>query len=378
MEKTKNKRMEFGNGGDRVMTPISVGIIGQGRSGHDIHAVALSRMPQLFKIVAIADPDEQNRGRSVQEFGCDAYEDHTKLLDRKDLDLIVNASPSHMHVPLSREFLEHGFHVLCEKPLARSVADVDVLIEASRKSGKVLGVFQQARFSPGFQKMNEIVNSGVLGRIVHIKIFFNSFSRRWDWQTLQANDGGNLLNRGPHPLDQALKLMGAEAVPEITCFMDRVNTYGDAEDFVKLVMSSKGRPIVEVEISSCDAYPQTNYQVSAQYGGIIGTSQKLSWKYFSPELAPKQELIRDPLKNSDGTPSYGLESLAWTEQEWEVPEAIKDVSHHMSEAYYTNLHAAIVEGAELEVTLRQVRDQVAVIQECHRQNPLSRLMGDEQ
>lgn len=357
------------------MTIINVGIIGQGRSGHDIHALALRRLPDLYRIAAVADPEQPYRERAVQQFGCDAYADYRELMDRGDVDLIVNASPSHMHVPLSRAFLERGFHVLCEKPLARSVEEVDALIEAAGRAGKLICAFQQARYSPVFQKIKDIVDTGVLGRIVQVKLCFNSFSRRWDWQTLREHYGGNLLNRGPHPLDQALQFMGADAAPDVVCFMDRVNTYGDAEDFVKVMLSAPGEPLIEVEISSCDAYPQISCQVNAQYGGIVATSAGVRWKYFSPEHAPRQELTRLPLKNADGSPSYGLETLPWTEHQWDIPEAIGDVADYMSDLFYRKLYSAIAEGAPLEVTPRQVRRQIAVIEECHKQNPLHRVEG---
>lgn len=359
------------------MTPINVGIIGQGRSGHNIHAMTLSSLPELYKIAAVSDPEESYRRRAVQKFGCDAYENHKDFLDRKDLDLIVNASPSHMHVPLTLEFLEHGFHVLCEKPLARTVEDVDLLIEASIKAGKLLAIFQQSRFSPAFQQIIRIVDSGVLGRIIQVKISFNGFSRRWDWQTLQENNGGNLLNTGPHPLDQALQLFGAEAMPEITCMMDRVNTYGDAEDFVKLILKKQGYPLLDIEISSCDAFPQASYQLQAQYGGISGSDQKLNWSFFAPEQAPKQSLIRIPLKNADGSPSYGSEVLPWVEEQWEISEEQADIPSYMCKTFYKKLFSSIVDGTPLEITPQQVRRQIAIIEECHRQNPLSRLRTGE-
>ena len=52
-----------------------------------------------------------------------------------------------------------------------------------------------------------------------------------------GENGGNLMNTGPHPLDQALQLFG-EGMPRVACFMDRANTLGDAEDFVKVILSA--------------------------------------------------------------------------------------------------------------------------------------------
>ncbi|MFC0329061.1 Gfo/Idh/MocA family protein [Paenibacillus sepulcri] len=355
------------------MEPLKVGIIGQGRSGHDIHAKTLKALPELFRVAAVSDYEASYRKRAETEFGCEAYEDYKQLFERKDLDLIVNASPSHLHVPITMECLANGFHVLCEKPLARTGEEVDALIAASEEAGRLLTIFQQSRYSPAFQQIMEVIRSGVLGRIVQVSISFNGFARRWDWQTLQANNGGNLLNTGPHPLDQALQLFGTETMPEITCFMDRVNTFGDAEDYVKLIMHKKDHPLLDLEITSCDAYPAATYRIQAQYGGISGTGTKLNWKYFRPGQAPAQQLIRTPLKHADGSPAYGSETLPWIEEQWELPEGQKDILGYVCRTFYGNLHAALTKGEPLDITPRQVKQQIAVIEECHRQNPLSKL-----
>ena len=93
---------------------------------------------------------------------------HKPLLKRKDLDLIVNTMPSHLHVPVTLQFLRAGFHVVCEKPLAHKAREVDKLIAAAKKARRKLAVFQQNRFNPGFQQMLKVIRSGVLGRIVQV------------------------------------------------------------------------------------------------------------------------------------------------------------------------------------------------------------------
>jgi scyllo-inositol 2-dehydrogenase (NADP+) len=106
------------------MKRIRVGVVGQGRSGHDIHVAAFKAMPGRFKVVAVADPLDGRCGDAVSATGCTAYTDYHDMLKRKDLDLIVNSTPSHLHVPVTLEILDAGFNVLTEKPLARRASDV--------------------------------------------------------------------------------------------------------------------------------------------------------------------------------------------------------------------------------------------------------------
>jgi predicted dehydrogenase len=346
---------------------IRVGIIGQGRSGYAIHADHLRR-DKRYEIVAVVDPLLDRRQQAQKEFGAQTYESHQEMLGRSDLDLVVNAAPSHLHVPITIEALEAGHNVLCEKPLARCVADVDRLIAAASQAGRLLAIFQQSRFAPYFVQIRKVIASGVLGRIVMIKTASNGFGRRWDWQTLQECNGGNLLNTGPHPLDQVLQLFG-EAMPEIKCVMDRTNTFGDAEDHVKLLMTARNRPTIDLEISSCAAYSPYNYLVHGTRGGLMASQAEVNWKYYKPEQAPKRKLIREPLPDRQ----YCSEKLNWTERKWTVPKAKADLFAYMARQFYTHLYATLTQGAPLVVTPAQVRRQIAVIEECHRQNPLPRL-----
>ncbi|WP_100010052.1 Gfo/Idh/MocA family protein [Lentibacillus sediminis] len=349
------------------MSQLKVGIVGQGRSGRNIHALTLSKLPEMFHIAAVTDTSAERRKRAEEEFGCDSYADYRDLFKRKDIDLIVNATPSHMHVKLTREFLEKGFHVLCEKPLARNVSDVDILIETAAEKGKTLAVFQNSRYAPAYVHMRKIIDSGVLGRIVKISINHNKFSRRWDWQTLKANHGGNLLNTGTHQLDQALQFFNTDTVPEVTCFMDRTNSFGDAEDYVKIMLSEVERPLLDIEISSTSAYPGWNYHVQGTHGGISGTEKQLNWKYYRPEEAPEQKLVEEPLENSDGIPVYGKEKLMWYEDSWFLKGNMWEM---MFSSYYIDFYHSLADRKPLQVTPIQIRQQAAVIEECFRQNPL--------
>jgi predicted dehydrogenase len=350
------------------MQPIRVAILGQGRSGRDIHGAHLSKDTERYRIVAVVDPLAERRARAETEYGCETFPDHTTLLERDDLDLVVNAAPSRFHVPLTLQFLEAGFNVLCDKPLASRVVDVDRLIAASRVSGKLLAIFQQSRYSPAFVELRRVIASGVLGEIVQVSITYSGFSRRYDWQTLTSEMGGNLLNTGPHPLDQALQLFGTDAMPQVACFMRRTVTYGDADDHVLLILSGEKRPLLHLEISSCCKYPGPTYVVYGTRGGLSGDTRRLEWQFYDPATAPTLQLTTTPIRKPDGTPAYCSDALEWRKEEWTAPVG-QGLFDTMSEAFYSMLYRTLTEGAPLEITPQQVRQQIAVIEEARRQNP---------
>jgi predicted dehydrogenase len=351
------------------MKKIRVAVLGQGRSGRDIHVQHLLTDTRRYQIVAVVDPMKDRRDRAVQDIGCDAYTSYKPILKRDDVDLVINATPSHLHVPYSLEFLKAGFNVLSEKPLAAKAKDVDKLIAASKKAGKTLAIFQQSRFAPYFRQIRKVTESGILGDIVQVSVQFNGFSRRYDWQTLTEFDGGSLLNTGPHPLDQALQFFGTDAMPKVHCVMRNANSYGDAEDHVNLTLSGEGRPIIHLEVSACTPYAPFIYRVYGTRGGLMGNSGQLEWKYYDPKEAPKIRLKKRPLVNDKGHPSYCTDSLKWHKKTWKVPKSQQNLFATISGGFYTMLYKALVNGAPLEITPQQVRQQIAVIEECHRQNP---------
>ncbi len=351
------------------MKQINIVILGQGRSGRDIHGLHLKKDTERFKVVGVVEPMDIRRERAAQEYGCETFKDYKELFGRKDIDLVVNATPSYLHYSITKDLLEHGFNVLCEKPCVPTVEEFDDLIATANKNRVHLLVFQQSRFANYFVKVKEIIASGKLGRIVHIGIQFNGFARRWDWQCCLDYNGGNLANTGPHPLDQALNLLDCYgAMPDVFCKMDRCNTFGNAEDYVKLILTAPGRPLIDLDISSCDAYPSYTYKVEGTRGTLKGTMAHIDWKYFKQEEAPEQHLVRETLTaGEEKLPSYCVEKLNWYEESWDGDPQAPFIA--AVQEYYNQIYTLFTEGREHDIKLYQVRQQLAVIREAHKQNP---------
>ena len=359
------------------MRRIKVGIIGQGRSGRNIHRHLFETVPKLmerFDVVAVADPIPErtaptNPGANPN---CRRYADYRELLKDKDVELVVVASRSLQHVNIAVQAMEAGYAAISEKPLAGTVAEAERAFETSRRTGKFFAVFQQSRFRPVFTKAMEICNSGQLGRIVMVKIIYNGFDFRSDWQTIQGMCAGSLLNTGPHPLDQALQFYGDADPEHITCILDNVNSYGDAEDHVKLLLYGKGHPTIDLEASSCQLYNPYIYQIYASRGSLVATATEVNWKYCIKEELPENHLKLDTLEGEGRLPTYcGGPDPVFYEDKW-VPPIENCGFDFMGSVYYQNIYDAMLNGAPLKVTWEQVRRQIRVIEECHRQNPLPR------
>ncbi len=346
---------------------IRVGVAGLGRSGWNIHVKALSELPDLFEVAAVSDPDAQRRAEAEQAHGCRSYDQSEALFADDALDLVVVATPSQLHAEHSITALKAGRHVVCEKPFALSPQEADKVIAAAEQAGRMIAPFQNRRFEPVFVKLREIIDSGILGRIVQAKITIHKFGRRWDWQTLQRFGGGELNNTGPHFMDQALEIFG-EGEPEVFSYLDRALTCGDADDHVKVILHGEGHPLVDVEITSAGVFRQDMWLVMGTRGGLRVSGGRVEWKWVDEDQLPPREVEIQP--TADRT--YNRETLTWNEASWD-PEA--EPTEPMNHQFYRNVHARVTRNEPLVVTPQSVRRQIAVLKRCHELCPLSTAVG---
>ncbi len=346
--------------GDTQGNIVSVGVAGLGRSGWNIHAEALKKLPQHFRIVAAMDVDAARRAEAEATFGCRSYDSFEALVADDDLELVVVATPNRLHTEHAIAAMRAGRHVVVEKPFALTPEDADRTIAVASEVRRVVAPFQNRRYEPHFQKVQEVIDSGILGRIVEIRIVWHSFTRRWDWQTLKEFGGGLLNNNGPHLLDQALELFGP-AEPDVTVDLQNALSSGDAEDHVKLMLRAPDAPTIDIELTAVCAYPQDRWLVMGTAGGLRGSTTKLEWKWVDWSTMPERPVERVP--TSDRT--YNSEALSWSEDAW---EGVEDGSReHLR--FYEDLHATLQSGAPLVITPESVRRQMKIIHTCRELAP---------
>jgi scyllo-inositol 2-dehydrogenase (NADP+) len=358
--------------GENVSTKVlRVGILGQGRSGYDIHFRWLREAKDKFLVAAVADLMPERVKEAQAELGARAYGNYRELLaDRSlKLDLVVNALPSFLHPKGTIEALKAGYHVICEKPAAKSVKDFDRMVEAARQNKRLYLPFQNSRFYPYFEKILAVLASGKLGKIVHISSNWSGFGRRWDWQTIQEYWGGNLLNTGPHPMDHAVLLFG-DRMPNVFARLVSENPFGDADNFARVTLYGKDAPVIDILVSSFQAYPQGDqYSIGGTLGGLAGGPGGLKWKYFDEAKAPKRVFRGEWSDNRQ----YCRESLEWTEENWTPPPSPLSSFQQISKGFYDNAYDVVVNGGKRIITIEQVRRQIAIFEECLRQNRLPRM-----
>ena len=336
--------------------PIRVGIVGLGRSGWNIHAATLGGMPERYAVAAVSDPEPARREEAQARFGCRTHEAIGSLVGDGGLDLVVVASPSHLHPEHAVAALDAGLHVVCEKPFALDAAGADRMIEVAERNQRVLSPFQNRRYEAHFQKVQEVIASGALGRVVHVRMCWHQFARRWDWQTLKRFGGGLMNNNGSHLLDHALQLLPPDAEPEVFADLQQTLTLGDTEDHVKVVLKAEGQPTIDVELSNASAFPQDRWLVLGTAGGLRGTPERLEWRTMSWSGMPEREVETAAATGR----RYQHEQIDWTEHQWREPED----RPHPHRLFYEDLHRTIREGRPLVVDPASVRRLLGVLERC--------------
>lgn len=339
------------------MKAIKVAIAGLGRSGWNMHAMALEQLPQYYLISAVTDADEQRLHEARERFGCETFSTFTELL-ASDAELITIASPSPFHAEQSIAALKAGKHVNVEKPMARNAQEAEAMIAAAKSAGRILTVNQNYRYRSYFRKMTEVMASGKLGSIIQIRIAIQHFSRRWDWQTLKANNGGILTNHGAHVLDWLLGHFQDED-PEVFCHMLNTSHYaGDADSHSKIIIRPKDGPLLDVELSHANAYPQDSYSILGSLGSLSGSNKQLRWKYYDPSREKTLEL--DPNPSSDR--SYNSENLHFTEESIVFSERPNEDMLLL----YTELYGTLRENKTLAISPESVKRQMKLMDACRR------------
>ncbi len=370
------------------MKKVRVAIIGQGRSGRDIHGQFFRCTANTkYEVVAVVDKDEFRRERALKEYpGCEVFESYTALYDRKDIDIVVNASYSEMHYPISKDLLQHGLNVLVEKPMGKTYYECLDLIKTAKDNGVMIAAFQQTFVNPFHLGIKEIVASGKIGTPLQYSIQFNGFARRWDWQTVQVKAAGGIYNTGPHPIGLALDYLEFDENLEVAFSKLALGlTSGDSDDYAKVILTAPGKPVVDVEVSSMDAFPEPYVvKVMGTRGTLSATRAGYKLKYIVDGENPERPVIFESLENEDRSPAYCSEKLVAHEEdgEWKLESNLDTTSHTKREEnaldkfdpatknFYDGFYESLVNGAPLIVTPEMSAKVIGVIEAVHSQNPL--------
>jgi predicted dehydrogenase len=173
------------------------------------------------EVVALCDADAARLEAVADEYHIPKRcTDYKELLKMPDLDAVSVALPNFLHAPISIAAMEAGKHVLCEKPLAATLPAGEAMVEASRRTGKLLMITFNYRYRSDAQFIKGLINEKRLGRVYHVRAGWQrrrGIPKAGSWFTRKAQSGGGpLIDLGVHVLDLTMWFLGYPEVVTVS------------------------------------------------------------------------------------------------------------------------------------------------------------------
>jgi predicted dehydrogenase len=252
--------------------PLRVGIVGAGLIG-GCHVRAFTAAAGS-DVVAVADPRAAKADQLAATVGAKACADLEEVL-ALDVDVVSVCTPPNSHAALAVRALEAGRHLLCEKPLAATLRDARLIVEAAEASDRVAMVGHVSRFEPEHRAAQELVEGGYVGDVAMMVHSMTTSFPAWSeggWLARPEESGGPLLDLAVHSFDYLAWVIGSPAVRVHAVAAD--SPAGPSTYAVATVRHASGA-LGQVEVSW--AHPVARgFKVVVE---VTGREGRISWDY---------------------------------------------------------------------------------------------------
>jgi len=321
---------------------VGCGLIGQKR------AAALRALEH--QIVFVTDRAQERATNLARTTGAEIAHNWYTLTERPDIDAIVVATSHEWLSTIAVAGVNHGKHVLVEKPAGRNLAEVSAIAAAAVRSSALVKVGYNHRFHPAIQKAREIVDSGAIGKLMYVRGRYGHGGRigyEKEWRLHRAiSGGGELLDQGSHLIDLAHWFLG-----EFTDVHAMLRTFfwsADVEDNCFLTLATPGGQVAFLHATwtewknlfSFEIYGQVGKLVIDGLGGSYGV-ENLTYYKMLPQMGPP-------------------ETTRW---EWPLPDKSWDLEVEEFAAAITERRRPIGDINDALLTM-------SVIDRVYRENPL--------
>lgn len=248
---------------------IRYGVVGVGYFGAEL--ARIMKKQEDAAVVAVYDPDH---GKVVaDELECDAAGSLMELVERKDIDCVIVATPNYLHKEPVIEAAKHGKHVFCEKPIALSYQDCDEMVKACEENHVTFMAGHVMNFFNGVHHAKELIKNGVIGKVLYCHSARNGWEEPQSsisWKKYREKSGGHLYHH-IHELDCVQFIMGG--MPE-TVYMNADNVahhgeeFGDEDDMIFINMKFSGNRYAVLEWGSAFHWPEHYLLIQGTKGAI--------------------------------------------------------------------------------------------------------------
>lgn len=253
--------------------PLGIGIIGAGAIVKR-HVIAYQSLPQLSRLVAVADVDVKRANDAKDAYGfLDAVTDYRALLSRSDIDVVDVCAPAGLHCRMVVDALKAGKHVLCEKPIATALADADAMIAAAIEHPQPTAacVFQ-LRSETTHRRLRWLIQQGHIGRPLLAKVavkvkkspsYYTSRPGAGSWK---VDGGGVLMNQAIHQLDALITFLGEPV--EVSAVMGTLIHPIECEDTLTGWVRFESGALATIECTTCAKKKECAIEVTGENAGM--------------------------------------------------------------------------------------------------------------
>jgi predicted dehydrogenase len=293
------------------MRPVTLGIVGAGRIAQTYAQVLAGS--KTFDVVGVADTNLEASEKLAVGLDCAPYSSHQDLFERARSDAVLVCSPPDTHAEVSTFFLEQQVHVMCEKPLAISVSEALLMLEAARSTDAILTMASKFRYVVDVLWAKSIVGSGSLGEIILMENTFASrvdMSDRWNSDP-SVSGGGVLIDNGTHSVDLTRFFLGP--IAEVMAVEGRrVQGFG-VEDTAQVFLRGHDGARATIDLSwSIDKERDSYLDIYGSQGTVQVGWQRSRYRQSSSPVwvefgqgYDKARAIKDQLSNFAGAIRVG-------------------------------------------------------------------------
>lgn len=229
-----------------TMDNIGIGIIGYGFMGHE-HVKMLKKMDGI-QIIGVSDKDKSQ----LENLDSDLikYESNEEMLRDPNVQTIIIAANNNQHHDLTAQAARAGKNIICEKPVAMSIAELDDMIKVTKECGVKFTVHHQRRLDPDFRTMKEVYDQKLLGDVYKIKNSLYGFNGNMhDWHVYISEGGGMLYDWGVHLIDQVLYMMPEAKIKTVFAEVRNIINF-EVDDYFKILLRFDNQVMAEIELGT--------------------------------------------------------------------------------------------------------------------------------
>lgn len=338
------------------MEPIKMGIIGHGFMGHE-HETMLTQMDEI-QVVGITDRD-LTQLEDVKE-GLIRYQSVEELLANPEIQVVLIVANNNQHLDLVKKAAKAGKDIICEKPAAMSVAELDEMVKVVSECGVKFTIHHQRRFDPDFRTIKEIYDQHKVGDVYTIKNQLYGFNGNMhDWHVYISEGGGMLFDWGVHLIDQVLWMIDSRITSVYATVKNVINF--EVDDFFNIQLRFENGVQAEIELGTYYLKDQPNWferhwfiggnQGSAYVDGFHPTGKIVRTTGLLQNVGGSRTMTAAGPTRSFGNPREGL---IVTE---ELPEV---TTNHRN--YFENYVRAYRGEEEFLVKIPEVRRVLALME----------------